>query len=158
MAWKAFQTNLPICKSKWSTPYINSKATEEETKTPLKVSKLFEVPMLGMDEHNEDTNWYFDSGATKHMTGDPNSIQNLWAVENSNIKLARGHCCHQILGKWDVAFKYNDEIKKISNILYILGVTKNLLYVGSIADKGCVVTFESNESLIVMPIFHLTMF
>jgi hypothetical protein len=55
----------------------NSEAKEEETKAPLKVSKLIEAAMLGMEEHNEDTNWYFDSGATKHMTRDANSIQDL---------------------------------------------------------------------------------
>lgn len=51
----------------------NSEAKEEDTKAPLKVSKLFEAAMLGMEEHNEDTNCYFDSGATKHMTRDANS-------------------------------------------------------------------------------------
>jgi hypothetical protein len=36
-----------------------------------------------------DTNWYFDSGATTHVTGDPRSFTTIkQAIGNQNVKSA----------------------------------------------------------------------
>jgi hypothetical protein len=41
----------------------------------------------------------------------------------------------------NVIFSQNGGIKKIDNIFFVLGVTKNLLSVGTFANKGCLVVF-----------------
>ncbi len=41
----------------------------------------------------------------------------------------------------NVIFSQNGGIKKIDNIFLVLGVTKNLLLVGTFSSKGCLVVF-----------------
>ncbi len=41
-------------------------------------------------------------------------------------------------------------MKQIVDVLYILGVTKNMLYVGAIVDMGCVVMFIATKCWVMM--------
>jgi hypothetical protein len=43
----------------------------------------------------------------------------------------------------------NGEIKEIDNILYVPTLTKNLISIGALTDKGVMFTFNSNECLLV---------
>jgi len=41
------------------------------------------------------------------------------------------------------------EIKNVTNVLYVHGLTKNFLLVGSIIDKGNIVIFDASKCLIL---------
>jgi hypothetical protein len=41
------------------------------------------------------------------------------------------------------------EIKNVTNVLYVPGLTKNLFLVGSIIDKGNIVIFDASKCLIL---------
>lgn len=60
-----------------------------------------------------------------------------------------GDKSHQVEAKGNVARIYNGEIKRIINVLHVPGVTKNLLSVGSITDKNCLVIFDHNYCWVV---------
>ena len=91
---------------------INAK----ENDLPQKTARMFEMAMVAMDSHGEGANWYLDSGATNHVTEDISSMKDLHNIENFNVQLARGQF-HDVLGKGNVAFTYNEEIKCISRLL-----------------------------------------
>ena len=100
-----------------------------------------------MDFRKDDsTNWYLDSGASKHVTCDLSNMFWLKTVANSNVHSTGGQS-HSVTEKWNVLFKCDGEVKKISNVLYVPGVTKNS--VGSITDQGCIVTFGLTHCHIV---------
>jgi hypothetical protein len=40
--------------------------------------KEFEITMLTSHFHEKDTNWYFDSRATSHVTGDVGKLTNIF--------------------------------------------------------------------------------
>ncbi len=48
---------------------------------------------------------------------------------------------------------HNGETKKVSDVLYVLGINKNLLFVGAIISKGCVVIFGSQKCWIITTSF-----
>jgi hypothetical protein len=41
-------------------------------------------------------------------------------------------------------------MKQIVDVLHVLGVTKNMLYVGAIIDMGCVVGFSATKCWVMM--------
>jgi hypothetical protein len=43
----------------------------------------------------------------------------------------------------------NGEKKKIDNVLYVATLTKNLISVGALTDKGVMFTFNSDECLLI---------
>ncbi len=45
---------------------------------------------------------------------------------------------------------HNGETKKVNDVLYVLGINKNLLSMGAIINKRCVVIFGSQKCWIVM--------
>nr|PNR27147.1 hypothetical protein PHYPA_030628 [Physcomitrium patens] len=122
---------------------VQEDSTWEES---MKTSEMFKAAMMSMDINNHDTaSWYLDSGATKHVTGDPSKMYELKTVEDSNVRLAGG-TSHSVLGKRNELFKSDGQVNRISNVLYVSGVTKNLLSIGSITDQGCIVTFGPTVS------------
>jgi len=101
--------------------------------------KEFEIAMLTSHLHEKDTNWYLDSKATFHVTGDVGKLTNIRkAVGVTNIKSPSGHT-HKVHGKGNNIVVYQDETKSMSNILYVPSVKKNLLSIGALVDMGCIV-------------------
>jgi hypothetical protein len=50
---------------------------------------------------------------------------------------------HVMRGKGKTLVTHNGETKKMSDVLFVLGINKNLLYVGAIINKGCAIIFGS---------------
>lgn len=88
---------------------------------------------LNLVDHNSKGEWYVDSGASKHVTGSKSLLRNLEMGSSFRISTAGGE-------KLNVAGKGVAEIStclgeiKFDNVLYVPGVTKNLLSVGTITD------------------------
>lgn len=62
----------------------------------------------------------------------------------SIIKSARKHC-HSVTKKSSILFNHDSRIKQVENVHLVSGVTKNILYVGSIRDKGCYILFSAKK-------------
>lgn len=84
------------------------------TEEPMKASEIFEAALMLMDNNNT-TSWYLDSGATKHVTRDPFKMFELKIVGDSNVCLVSG-TSHSVLGKENVLFKHDRQVKKINNM------------------------------------------
>jgi hypothetical protein len=68
-------------------------------------------------------------------------------VESQNIKSACRNS-HLVQGKGDVSFHFlTREILKIKDFLYIAGLHKKLLSIGSLIDKGLIAIFNVIECL-----------
>ncbi len=97
--------------------------------------------MLTSHLHEKDTNWYFDSRATSHVTSDVGKLTNIRkAIGVTNIKSTGGHT-HKVHGKGIAIVVYQNETKSMNNILYVPSVKKNLLSIGALVDMGCIVVF-----------------
>ncbi len=93
---------------------------------------------------------FIDSSASKHVIRNKGCFKFL-DCHNGPIFLrsTRRHA-HLVEGKGDVYFQLDmGEIKNVTNVLYVPSLTKNLLLVGSIIDKGNIVIFDASKCLIL---------
>jgi hypothetical protein len=51
--------------------------------------------------------------------------------------------------KGNVGFKHNGKIKHVNNVIYVLIAIENILSIGGIANKGCIMIFGSNNCWIM---------
>ncbi len=116
--------------------------TNEKIGVNNKNLEVFETTMLALDLNKDnDTNWYLDSRSSTHVTRDSSHFNKLKTNVNPNIfKFIGGHT-HVICGKGDITLSHNGLIRLVHDILYVPNITKNLLFVGVITDKGCMVIF-----------------
>lgn len=80
---------------------------------------------------------YVDFGTNKHVTNNPNLSMMFKKPNLSSIRARGGMGFHNVVGKGHAKFKmYNGVIKKIINVLHVLGFRKNLFFVVVIVNKG----------------------
>ncbi|GAV83708.1 hypothetical protein CFOL_v3_27154 [Cephalotus follicularis] len=88
-------------------------------------------------ELSEKTQWYLDSGCSKHMTGDKSVFVNYESKEGGVVTFgdnAKG----KIMGFGSIG----NNRTLIHNVLYVNGLKHNLLSISQLCDKDCKVTFE----------------
>jgi len=92
---------------------------------------------------------FIDSRASKHAIRNKGCLKFL-DNHNGPISLRpKGKYAHFVEGKGDVSFQLDmGEMKNVTNVLYVLDLTKNLLLVGSIIDKRNIVIFDASKCLI----------
>ena len=76
-------------------------------------------------------NWYLDSGASTHVTGNRDLLTEIRRGPNSQITTANGRAL-PVMAQGALTLSGN----KISEVLYVPGLCKNLLSVGKFADTG----------------------
>lgn len=103
-----------------------------ETETDLAVN-FTELNLVNSNEGSEKGDWFIDSGASKHVTGLKNLLSELEEGCRSKISTAGGEKL-SVAGKGKVEFPTSSGAIKFDDVLYVPGVTKNLLSVGSITD------------------------
>lgn len=95
---------------------------------------------------NDEQPWFLNSGASSHVTRNPSLFSSTSLSSVSSIRTAAG----QILPveyKGNVKFS-DDEVKLVKDILYVPGGKTNILSVGSLADLGHTIMFNSKSCLI----------
>jgi hypothetical protein len=95
----------------------------------------------------EDT-WLIDSGASKHMTGQRDILSCL-TEKNFPQKVTLGDDYqYPIKGVGESNYKLNSGTPmKMKDVLYVLGLTKNLLSISALDKKGFRVAFIDGEVL-----------
>ncbi len=103
-----------------------------------------------------DPSWIIDVGASNHIIGNKFFLKKMKDFKTSfNVKFA-GNQIHCVQGKGDFNFQFpNGEIKIISDILYILNVKKNLLSIGTHANKGLLTILSDTSYLLTTRGKHL---
>ena len=95
-----------------------------------------------------NNDWLVDSGASKHMTGYKESFINLSKHESPHkVKLGDDYQCLVKRGR-ETSYKLDsDKLMKMKDVLYILGLKKNLLSISSLDAKGFRVAFVDGQVL-----------
>lgn len=78
------------------------------------------------------SNWYLDSGASMHVTGNKSLLFDVRKGPNSQITTANGRSL-PVNAQGAITLPGN---KRLSEVLYVPGLCKNLLSVGRLADEG----------------------
>lgn len=92
--------------------------------------------MVDHDENVDTDIWYGDLGASTHMTGNKHWLEDFKEInEGAHIYLGDDRS-HQIKGCGKVSVILPDgNIKQIYNVMYVPGITKNLISVSMITDQ-----------------------
>lgn len=121
--------------------------TEEFLADQVVDACLVELNMLEAPQHNPS--WYLDSGATHHISGDPNIFSSIHPISGSQIRSAGGQS-HNVTGVGSVDIQVpSGEIKTISFVLYTPGITKNLLSEGSLANQHKTFVFRATWYFVI---------
>ena len=88
---------------------------------------------------DQNSQWYVDSGCSRHMTGDISKCVTLDEKKTGNVTFGNDKV-GRIKGKWTVIL--NNGRGKAQDVLFTDGLKHNLLSVSQICDKGCEVLFR----------------
>ena len=107
---------------------------------------LTEVNLV--DSSTSSKSWYLDFGDSNHVTGDSSGFSSLSPSSRTKIISTSGHC-HDVTGIGNVAIRLpTSAIQKISHVLYSLGITKNLISVGFLANRGYSLEFLKRKCIV----------
>lgn len=140
---KGLPANIEIDMSGSSEEFLETDSQDEEGN-----HEVVEANLATAQYSKKIGTWYVDSGASKHVTGDSRLLTNVTPHNRkSAIEIANGQS-YPISGSGELA--HNEEIK-FDKVLYVLGVTRNLLSVEKITNQQLGVYFDSNRFLIIKP-------
>lgn len=91
--------------------------------------------------------WYLNSGALGHVAADAQKLDYPYTssgVEISENKTGGGES-HAIHGTSSATMNTSDGAIKLKLVKYVHSMTKNLVFVGAIADSSCKVVFSSSQ-------------
>jgi hypothetical protein len=121
---------------------LPSKMIREQIKDHVLISSL-----SGSVTPGEDT-WLIDSGASKHMTGQRNILSCILENKFSHKVTLRDDYQYPIKGVGESNHKLNSRNSlKMKDVLYVLGLKKNLLSISALEKKGFRVSFIDGEVL-----------
>jgi hypothetical protein len=105
---------------------------------------------LSVSESLDDAHWFFDSGASRHFSRNPDVFSNLQLAHSSNSVTFAGGQSHVIAGHGTVDVKSpSGDVQYITDVQYVLSLYKNLLSIGQLADRNCMVVFTSNRCTVL---------
>ncbi|XP_062100918.1 uncharacterized protein LOC133806847 [Humulus lupulus] len=118
-------------------------------------SNIFEEGSVFTAEHAVSTEmkqsaaasqmWYFDSGCSRHMTGDRDFLVNIRPIQCGEVTFGNG-LAGNVIGMGTLNF---EGLPRLKNVILVEGLRTNLLSVSKICDKGYTVNFDSNRCSVV---------
>ncbi|XP_013608102.1 PREDICTED: uncharacterized protein LOC106314834 [Brassica oleracea var. oleracea] len=85
--------------------------------------------------------WYFDSGCSKHMTGNEDYLEKLEFIRGGKVTFGDGG-----QGKIRaIGITSRPDVPKLSNVYFVEGLKANLISVSQLCDDGLEVIFNSKE-------------
>lgn len=104
-------------------------------------------------QEESEQDWYLDSGASMHMTGRIDSLDQHGRVTTTNVKLPDGKVLRSsISGSSKLCAldgNRNSTVVNLKNVSYVPGLKANLVSVSAIAMKGFDVLFRANECYVM---------
>ncbi|WJX48053.1 hypothetical protein P8452_34667 [Trifolium repens] len=88
--------------------------------------------------------WYFDSGCSRHMTGEEKYLMNVRSYKASFVTFGDG-AKGEIIGIGDLI---NHGQPNLENVLLVKGLTANLISISQLCDQGMKVNFTKSECLV----------
>ncbi|GAU42103.1 hypothetical protein TSUD_134870 [Trifolium subterraneum] len=122
---------IPMIKQEWKVKSenitIETKVDEDQT----------ENQVTGLIAHtsfraSSKEDWYFDSGCSRHMTGDDRFLVDIKSYSTSYVTFGDG-AKGEIIG---VGKLINKSLPKLDNVLLVKGLTANLISISQLCDQG----------------------
>lgn len=93
--------------------------------------------------------WYFDSGATKHITLQHNFFTSLNSAPIGNTVSCTNNSSYPIKGVGQIVLIAADgSTFTLTDTLYVLGIKKNLLSIFALAKIGLLVKFMDDRCIV----------
>ena len=119
-----------------------AKKYEESIEEHLLISSLTWSVSLGNDT------WLFDSRASKHMSGYKDSLSCLVQKESPHKVMLGGDSQYRIKGMGEASYKLDSgKSMKMRDVLYVLGLKKNLLSIWYLDKRGFRLSFIDGKVL-----------
>ncbi|KAM6577161.1 hypothetical protein CsatB_028998 [Cannabis sativa] len=93
---------------------------------------------------NRRGQWYFDSGCSRHMTGNKKLLVNFKDEKGGSVTFWDGNK-GQIAGRGDVNV---NGAAQLTNVLYVRGLKENLISIGQLCDDNLSVSFTKTQCLV----------
>ncbi|MCO5556563.1 hypothetical protein L7F22_010113 [Adiantum nelumboides] len=93
--------------------------------------------------------WYFDSGASRHITSRKDLFSSLDAAPTGKKVTCANNASYPIKGVGKILITISDGSDLcLPDVLYVPGIKKNLLFVSSLAKNGLRVIFEDDRCIV----------
>ena len=94
---------------------------------------------------NDKNAWIMDSSASQHMTPNRDWFE-AYEPSSGNVLMENNHLC-KVAGVGSVKIKFHDrKIRKLTGVRHIPDLSKNLISLGSLEEKGC--KFQSDGEVL----------
>ena len=150
--------NCPLNKN--SSSHQSNSFAQERNETP----KVEDVALTTSSHPKGSKLWFIDSGATKHMTYEKDLIKDYIEYSQPTEIFLGDDTAIMALGEGKVTLEFYDGSTVLTmglyNVLYVPEISKNLLSVPAMTQKGAEVLFESDKCYVTkngvtMSIGHL---
>ena len=111
-----------------------------QTNSCLQWKKKLNKCDLALIAQDQKSQWYFDSGCSKHMTGDRRKFATFDEKKSGNVTFGNDRA-GKIKGKGLV--RLSNGRGEAQDVIFVDGLKANLLSVSQICDKGCEVLFRA---------------
>ena len=126
----------------------NKRAKKSNEAEQKKKQIILISPLTGSISNSKETR-LVDSGASRHMTGYQSALTDL-TKKKISVEVEMGdEVTYSIQGIGSTSFQLDSDTNlKITKILYVPGIKKNILSVSALEDKGFKVTFMEGKALL----------
>ena len=135
--------NCPLNKN--SSSHQSNSFAQERNETP----KVEDVALTTSSHPKGSKLWFIDSGATKHMTYEKDLIKDYIEYSQPTEIFLGDDTAIMALGEGKVTLEFYDGSTVLTmglyNVLYVPEISKNLLSVPAMTQKGAEVLFESDK-------------
>jgi hypothetical protein len=122
---------------------FNSHVKEPSRIWKRKQDKLnIEECLISLQAQRRKSDWYVDSGCSKHMTGDKDRFVTLKKERDGSISFGNDNST-KIIGKGTVKLGSKDAMEE--NVLLVENMKHNLLSVSQMCDQGHTLLFDSKK-------------
>ncbi|GKA47326.1 retrovirus-related pol polyprotein from transposon TNT 1-94 [Tanacetum coccineum] len=117
------------------------------------VAMISEVNLVG----SNNSGWWVDTGATRHVCIDKSMFHSFRAVDNGEKLYMGNSATADIKGEGDVILKMTSEKElKLTNVLYVLDIRKNLVSGWLLNKFGFCLVFESDKFVLSKNQMHVS--
>jgi hypothetical protein len=144
-----FASQCPEKKGKLKSQQVATSTKTQMDEFVAKFEKDFSLVSCFSTSTVSRSAWYVDSGASSHMTSARELFTSL-TKQDSRLHVELGNDAkYAVKGVGTISFQLESGSSlEVKDVLYVPGLTKNLLSVSVMEDKGFVIVFQKGQALI----------
>jgi hypothetical protein len=129
-----------------STTDVDSEPPQRDE--DIKDEAFFFISALSGTVPTDSDIWLIDSGASRHMTGHREHLTDLVEKESRLHVVLGDNARYTMKGVGTSSFQLDSDIPlQLSEVLYVPGMKRNLVFVSALEDKGYKVIFSEGKVL-----------